>query len=397
MASKKEKKAEKEAGGMKKMDEATYAKWNKSDPGPKAAVTRYWGKYGPMFVDALKELGGEIDYAKMKEFVAKHGEKYGVASHSADTLQRQLYAFTVNHEGRVHYGQNKKARGYDSKKDILFGIVPTTASGGGKYVSYEPSKHGEWRIIIKDGKPQIDKVGVSQSDKQETGFDFETLKKLFHKHFRMSNRNYREVAVRTLLDAADLTDVKGKQIKENIKKLNSILPPELQGQNDVGVALEMCREPQGERVGIEYNRKKDSYSLALSKDATEEQKKELKGICGRYIAKLHLQLVSVIPMQNPSGNEIKTLEEFKSITSEGEGFIAITDKANPDRIHSATCSRLREDWFVEKMVTNKGKSGLYLWYPSSAAAQKANPDALGCAKCDEIIKKIKAKEGRSND
>ena len=70
---------------MKKMDEATYAKWNKSDPGPKAAVTRYWGKYGPMFVDALKELGGEIDYAKMKEFVAKHGEKYGVASHSADT------------------------------------------------------------------------------------------------------------------------------------------------------------------------------------------------------------------------------------------------------------------------------------------------------------------------
>ena len=104
MDSKQEKKAEKEAGGMKKMHEVTYAKWNKSNPGPKAAVTRYWGKYGPMFVDALKELGGEIDYAKMKEFVAKHGEKYGVASHSADTLQRQLYAFTVNHEGRVHYG-----------------------------------------------------------------------------------------------------------------------------------------------------------------------------------------------------------------------------------------------------------------------------------------------------
>ena len=112
----------------------------------------------------------------------------------------------------------------------------------------------------------------------------------------MSNRNYREVAVRTLLDAADLTDVKGKQIKENIKKLNSILPPELQGKNDVGVALEMCREPQGERVGIEYNSKKDSYSLALSKDVTEEQKKELKGICGRYIAKLHIDL------QNPSGS-----------------------------------------------------------------------------------------------
>ena len=89
------------------------------------------------------------------------------------------------------------------------------------------------------------------------------------------------------------------------------------------------------------------------------------------------------------GNKIQTLEEFKSIISKGEGFIAITDKANPDRIHSATCSRLREDWFVEKIVTNKGKSGLYLWYSSIAAAQKANPDARGCAKCDEIIKKMR--------
>ena len=182
MVSKKKKKTQKKAGGARKMPEDTYAKWNKSQPGPKSAVARTWGKYGQVIRDALKELGGEIDYAKMKEFVAKHGEKYGVASHSADTLQRQLYAFTVNHEGRVHYGQNKKARSYDSKKDILFDIVPTTASGGGKYVKYEPSKHGEWRIIIKDGKPQIDKVGVSQSDKRYS-IDFETLKKKFLKEF----------------------------------------------------------------------------------------------------------------------------------------------------------------------------------------------------------------------
>ena len=287
MDSKKKKKTQKEAGGVRKMPENTYTKWNKSNPGVKSAVARTWRKYGPMIRDALKELGGEIDYAKMKDFCAADKKYSWVKS---NTLQRQLYSFTVNHEGRIHYKSNKKARGYDGKIDILFD------TGGGKLVNYEPGKHGEWRIIIKNGKPQIDEVGVSQQDTQETVFDFEALKKLFHKHFRMSNRNYREVAVRTLLDAADLTDVKGKQIKKNIVKLNSILPPELQGQNDVGVALEMCREQHGKRVGIEYNNEKDSYSLALSKDATEEQKKELKGICGRYIAKLHIDL------QNPSGS-----------------------------------------------------------------------------------------------
>ena len=346
MDSKKKKEIQKEAGG-------------------KSAVTKTWGKYGPMIRDALKELGGEIDYTKMKDFCAKHDKKYPWVKFN--TLQRQLYSFTVNHEGRVHY--NRKERGYDVEKDILFD------TGGGKLVNYEPGKHGEWRIIIKDGKLQIDKVGVSQQDTQKTVFDFEALKKLFHKHFRMSRRNYREVAARTLLDAADLTDVKGKQIRKNIEKLNSILPPELQGQNDVGVALEMCREPMGRNVGIVYNKAKDSYSLALSKDATEEQKKELKGICGRYIAKLHIDL------QNPSGNEIQTLEKFSSIISEGVGFIAITDNSNQDRIHSADCERVKEDNFVEKMVTNKGKNGTYTWYPTIAAAHKVNPDLSGCAKC----------------
>ena len=64
------------------------------------------------------------------------------------------------------------------------------------------------------------------------------------------------------------------------------------------------------------------------------------------------------------GNKIQTLEEFKSIISKGEGFITITDFANPNRIHSTTCNRLKEDWFFEKMVENKGKTGLYIWYPS---------------------------------
>ena len=379
MDSKKKKKTQKEAGGMKKMSKDTYAKWNKSNPGGKSAVARTWRKYGPMIRDALKELGGEIDYAKMKEFVAKHGEKYGVASHSTDTLQRQLYAFTVNHEGRVHYGQNKKARGYDSKKDILFDTVPTTASGGGKYVSYEPSKHGEWRIIINaKGEPQIDKVGVSQSDKQETVFDFETLKKKFLKEFGNKFRNYQEVAAKTLLDATNFTD-DGKKIKENVDKLNFGTPPKPKGFGTN--ALEMIREGRYADAGIVYSKAK-GYSLALALDTDEDQNKELKGICGRAIAKLRVKKYGEDELQDPSGNKIQTLVDFNSIISKGEGFIAITDKANPDRIHSATCSRLREDWFVEKMVENKGKTGLYLWYPSKAEAQDDNPNTEDCKECN---------------
>ena len=369
MVSKKKKKTQKKAGGARKMSKETHDKWNKSSPGPKAAVARWRKKYRPMIMDALKELGGEIDYPKMKEFRAKHGKKYGVANQSLETLRRSLYTFTVNNPGRVGYAGNKKERGYDDRIDILFD------TGGGKLVSYEPGKHGEFPIIMKDGELQVDLSGTARSASSEEAYSFDELSKLFHKHFRMSNRNYREVAARTLLDAADLTDVKGKQIRKNIEKLNSILPPELQGQNDVGVALEMCREPMGRNVGIVYNKAKDSYSLALSKDATEEQKKELKGICGRYIAKLHIDL------QNPSGNEIQTLEKFSSIISEGVGFIAITDNSNQDRIHSADCERVKEDNFVEKMVTNKGKNGTYTWYPTIAAAHKVNPDLSGCAKC----------------
>ena len=87
-------------------------------------------------------------------------------------------------------------------------------------------------------------------------------------------------------------------------------------------------------------------------------------------------------MKVPPGKQIQTLEEFKSIISKGEGFIAITDIANPNRIHSTTCNRLKEDWFFEKMVENEGKSGLYLWYPSKAEAQNAVPDTENCKFCN---------------
>ena len=89
-------------------------------------------------------------------------------------------------------------------------------------------------------------------------------------------------------------------------------------------------------------------------------------------------------MKVPPGKQIQTLEEFKSIISKGDGFIVITDQPtiNPTRIHSTICNRLKEDWFFEKMVENEGKNGLYLWYPSKAEAQNANPDRENCKFCN---------------
>ncbi len=89
-------------------------------------------------------------------------------------------------------------------------------------------------------------------------------------------------------------------------------------------------------------------------------------------------------MKVPPGKQIQTLEEFKSIISKGDGFIVITDHPtiNPTRIHSTICNRLKEDWFFEKMVENKGKYGLYLWYSTKIEAQNANPDRENCKFCN---------------
>ena len=89
-------------------------------------------------------------------------------------------------------------------------------------------------------------------------------------------------------------------------------------------------------------------------------------------------------MKVPTGKQIQTLGEFKSIISKGEGFIVITDNAtdSPTRIHYATCHHFREDWFFEKMVENEGKYGLYLWYSSIAEAQNAIPDRENCKFCN---------------
>jgi hypothetical protein len=80
--------------------------------------------------------------------------------------------------------------------------------------------------------------------------------------------------------------------------------------------------------------------------------------------------------------KLKTLKEFNSVISNLQGFVVITDIANPTRIHSVDCQRLKEDYFFEKMIENEGKFGLYLWYSTKNEAKKDHLDTSNCRFCN---------------
>jgi len=80
--------------------------------------------------------------------------------------------------------------------------------------------------------------------------------------------------------------------------------------------------------------------------------------------------------------KLQTLKEFNDIISNNVGVIVITDIANPTRIHLPSSTRLKEDYFFEKMVENDGKYGLYLWYESIELAKQDHPDAVNCRFCN---------------
>jgi len=86
-------------------------------------------------------------------------------------------------------------------------------------------------------------------------------------------------------------------------------------------------------------------------------------------------------LSDPSGKKLQTLKEFNNVISNNLGVIVITDVANPTRIHLPSC-RLKEDYFFEKIIENKGKFGLYLWYESIESAKISHPDAVNCKFCN---------------
>ena len=59
--------------------------------------------------------------------------------------------------------------------------------------------------------------------------------------------------------------------------------------------------------------------------------------------------------------EIKTKADFEEVMRNNEGYVIITDTANPDRIHKPCCKDVRWENFEEKVIKNKCKNGHYYW------------------------------------
>lgn len=79
--------------------------------------------------------------------------------------------------------------------------------------------------------------------------------------------------------------------------------------------------------------------------------------------------------------EIKTVKHFETIRNRGEGFIVITDIANPNKIHSPDCRWVTRKNFEEKVIVNRCKNGHYYWTNNiGLAAKRFNANPCGYCK-----------------
>jgi hypothetical protein len=77
---------------------------------------------------------------------------------------------------------------------------------------------------------------------------------------------------------------------------------------------------------------------------------------------------------------LDTLEEFREALRR-PGVIVITDASTGTKIHSRTCTYLKEEWFERKVIRGRGRTGRYWWVREARTAQERFPRAVRCAAC----------------
>lgn len=77
--------------------------------------------------------------------------------------------------------------------------------------------------------------------------------------------------------------------------------------------------------------------------------------------------------------EIMDLQQFREIKSAGRGYIVITDSANPTRVHKPSCSWVKEENFITKVIDTARTQGRYYWVESKIQAEEMR--ATRCGKC----------------
>jgi hypothetical protein len=83
--------------------------------------------------------------------------------------------------------------------------------------------------------------------------------------------------------------------------------------------------------------------------------------------------------------EIETLAAFRDGRSADHGVIVIADGTRlPAKAHAPNCNFVKEESFVEKVLTNRGKEGLYYFFSSLDEAKRVI-EAKPCGHCAAIM------------
>ncbi len=265
-------------------------------------VSKHMGKYFPALKEMTSDLGEdeETEYRKIREyFISKtewyEKERLNEEGKEKGTLQRQIYAATVNSSSRIWYGVNKKPRGYDENLDLFFAVEGDLK----RLVRFIPGRHGNWLIKKVRGGVRVeqdenDPVKFKIAGRQSEDASFDSLRATmldFKTHMRA---NYLPVTARFLIKNYP-DECAWDDISKEIEMLNNFYEPTKTGR--LVTAMEMVSEQQRREnyFGItcfDENGDQTGSTTKVSKcsllgNLTEEQLDELKEICGRLIAFHH--------------------------------------------------------------------------------------------------------------
>jgi hypothetical protein len=71
--------------------------------------------------------------------------------------------------------------------------------------------------------------------------------------------------------------------------------------------------------------------------------------------------------------ELLTIEDFRQAQRSG-GYVVITDLATPNKVHSLSCSSVKEGFFKTKVIINSRRNGKYFWMQHIYHAQNWNAE-----------------------
>lgn len=81
---------------------------------------------------------------------------------------------------------------------------------------------------------------------------------------------------------------------------------------------------------------------------------------------------------------IKTSQEFEKIVKIKKGFVVVTAPNNFAHIHLIFCRYINKQYFLQKVIKNKGKNGNYFWIDSENKIMRLFPNAKPCRHCNPL-------------